>query len=144
MPYLTLRALNHQVQVWEELGGPFEWLVQCRLCRQSTPGCCLHLQDLTTSTKKAVMLYAAMATFTLQSIDANKVQGHRQHATYKKDCNTRAPALTGLAQMTLADDIHICFNHHAKAQASRDIFVKGAACTTKLDGIKKRAADFKL
>jgi len=115
MLYLNLKELY---QVWEELGGPFEWLPLCWLCRQSNPGCCLHLLDLTTSTWKAVRLYAAIATLMLQRFDANKEQGHRQQNAYpKKNCSTRAPALLGLDPVTLANDVHVYFNHHAKAQA---------------------------
>ncbi len=75
---------------------------------------------------------------------ASMVQDHRQHAAYKQNCNTRAPALTGLDLVTLASDIHVCFNHHAKAQTRWDIFVKGVARTTRLDGFRERAADVKL
>ena len=48
---------------------------------------------------------------------SSKVQSYRQHAAYIQDCNSRALALPGLAPVRLANDIHICFNHHAKAQA---------------------------
>jgi len=114
MMYLSLRDLSHQLQVWEEPGGPFEWLALSMLCRQSTPGCCFHLQALTSSTWKAVGLYAAMATSMLQSNDASKVQCQRQQNAYQKNGHTRAAALLGLAPFAPANDIHVS---HAKAQA---------------------------
>ena len=124
MLYLSLKDLSHRLQVWEGPGEPLERLALCMLCRQSTPGCCLHLQALTSHRKLQDCTQQWLRSCCKAMMQAScKGTSSMQHT--KRIATPGLGRLLGLNQFTLAYAYMAC---GAVSHVMQDMLLELSVC----------------